>query len=114
MANVLGLSFFYHDSAAVLVRDGRAVAAAAEERFYRRKHTSEFPKRAIEYCLDVGSLRTINDLDAIVFYEKPVMKLHRIIESLTAVWPRGLPAFARQVPSILAAKINALRQVERA
>jgi carbamoyltransferase len=113
MANVLGLSFFYHDSAAALVRDGRVVAAAAEERFCRRKHTSEFPKRAIEYCLEAGSLRTINDLDAIVFYEKPVMKLHRIVESLAAVWPRGLSAFARQVPAFLSAKFNVLRQVEK-
>ena len=113
MANVLGLSFFYHDSAAALVRDGRVVAAAAEERFTRRKHTNEFPKRAIEYCLEAASLRSINDLDAIVFYEKPVMKLQRIVESLTAVWPWGLAAFARQVPSFLSARFNVLRQVEQ-
>jgi carbamoyltransferase len=113
MANVLGLSFFYHDSAAALVRDGRVIAAAAEERFCRRKHTSEFPKQAIEFCLDAGSLCSINELDAIVFYEKPVMKLHRIVESLTAVWPHGLRAFARQVPTFLAAKFNVLREIEK-
>ena len=76
---VLGLSFFFHDSAAALVCDGRIVAAAAEERFSRRKHTNEFPKLAIEYCLDAGHLDSVNDLDAIAFYEKPIVKLNTLL-----------------------------------
>ena len=84
MANVLGLSFFFHDSAAALVRDGQIVAAATEERFCRRKHTNEFPKRSIEYCLEEAELNSINDLDAIVFYEKPIVKLNRVVETLVA------------------------------
>lgn len=113
MANVLGLSFFYHDSAAALVRDGRIVAAGAEERFCRRKHTNEFPKQAIEYCLEAGELRSINDLDAIVFYEKPVLKLQRVVETLVAVWPLGLRAFTRQLPSYLTNKFNIYREIEK-
>jgi len=62
MATLLGLSFYFHDSAAALVRDGRVVAAAAEERFCRRKHTNEFPKQAIEYCLEAGGLDSINEV----------------------------------------------------
>ncbi len=113
MASVLGLSFFYHDSAAALVQSGQIVAAAAEERFCRAKHTNEFPKEAIEYCLEVGGFNSINELDAIVFYEKPVVKLQRIVESLVAVWPRGLPAFSRTLPQYLGAKFNVFRHIER-
>lgn len=113
MANLLGLSFFYHDSAAALLRDGQIVAAAAEERFCRRKHTNEFPKQAIEYCLEAGAVRTINDIDAIVFYEKPVLKLQRIMESLIAVWPRGLPTFARRLPNYLTKRFNVFRMIEK-
>lgn len=113
MANVLGLSFFYHDSAAALVRDGQLVAAAAEERFCRRKHTNEFPKQAIEYCLEAGELSSINELDAVVFYEKPVLKLQRIIETLVAVWPRGLSIFSRRLPTYLTSKFNIYRTIEK-
>jgi len=113
MAKVLGLSFFYHDSAAALVRDGQIVAAAAEERFCRRKHTNEFPKQAIEYCLEAAELASINELDAIVFYEKPVLKLQRIVETLVAVWPKGLPIFARRLPTYLTSKFNVYRVIEK-
>jgi len=106
MATVLGLSFYYHDSAAALVIDGKIIAAAAEERFCRRKHTSEFPKRAIEYCLEASGAKSINDLDAIVFYEKPVKKLVRVIESSLDVWPKSLIAFATQFPKFLKQKVN--------
>ena len=112
MARVLGLSFFFHDSAAALVSGGRIVSAAAEERFSRRKHTNEFPKRAIEYCLEAGGLRTINDLDAIVFYEKPLLKTYRILETLVSVWPRGLVTFSRRLPHYLQAKFDVRRAIE--
>lgn len=114
MANTLGLSFFFHDSAAALVCDGQVVAAALEERFCRRKHTNEFPKRAIEYCLEAGNLKSINELDAIVFYEKPILKLHRIVETLVAVWPLGLVTFTRRLPAFLASKVNVCRTIEKA
>jgi carbamoyltransferase len=114
MANVLGLSFYYHDSAAALVMGGEIVAAAAEERFCRRKHTNEFPRQAIEFCLEAGGCRSINDLDAIVFYEKPVVKLQRVVESLVAVWPKGLGAFTRDLPAYLAGKFNVYRVIEQA
>ncbi len=113
MATVLGLSFFFHDSAAAIVRDGQVLAAAAEERFTRRKHTNEFPKLAIEYCLAAAELASINQLDAIVFYEKPLIKLHRIVETLVAVWPFGLSAFVSRLPVFLGAKFNIQRILER-
>ena len=106
MSNVLGLSFFFHDSAAALISDGRIVAAALEERFSRRKHTNEFPKQAIEYCLEAGGFKTINQLDAIVFYEKPILKLQRIVETSVGVWPRGLTNFVQRLPPFLASKFN--------
>ena len=113
MAKVLGLSFFFHDSSAALVCDGRIVAAVTEERFCRRKHTNEFPKQSIEYCLEAGRLKSINELDAIVFYEKPIMKLHRIIEVLVAVWPRGLLTFVQRLPAFLSSKFNVYRTIEK-
>lgn len=113
MAKVLGLSFFFHDSAAALVCDGRIIAAAAEERFVRRKHTNEFPKRAIDFCLDAGNLASINELDAIVFYEKPLRKMLRIVESMVASWPRSLPGFALKLPEYLKGKLNVLSTIER-
>src|SRR5688500_16293647 len=113
VAKILGLSFFFHDSAAALVCDGRIVAAGAEERFCRRKHTNEFPKQAIEYCLEAGGLRSINELDAIVFYEKPLLKFNRILETLVAVWPRGLSTFTGRLPAYLSSKFNVRRVIEK-
>jgi hypothetical protein len=113
MAKTLGLSFFFHDSAAALVCDGQIVAAAAEERFCRRKHTNEFPKRAIEYCLEAGRLASINELDAIVFYEKPIMKFLWVVEAMVVTWPLGLATFARRLPALLASKFNICRTIEK-
>lgn len=113
MAKVLGLSFFFHDSAAAMVCDGQIVAAAAEERFSRLKHSSEFPKGAIDYCLEAAGLRSINELDAIVFYEKPVIKLFRIVESLITAWPRGLATFTRQLPAYLASRFHVGRVIRK-
>lgn len=106
MSKVLGLSFFYHDSAAALVLDGKVVAAGAEERFSRKKHSNEFPKRAIEYCIEAGGLNSINDLDAIVFYEKPILKLFRIVETMVDYWPKGFSTFIQKLPSFLSSKVN--------
>jgi carbamoyltransferase len=113
MAVTLGLSFFFHDSAAAIVRDGQIIAAVAEERLSRRKHTHEFPKLAIEYCLEAAQLGSIDDVDAIVFYEKPVTKFVRVVEMLVSTWPRSLVAFTRQLPSYLSSKLNIYSVIEK-
>jgi carbamoyltransferase len=86
---VLGVSAYYHDSAAALVIDGRVVAAAQEERFTRRKNDADFPKNAVEYCLGEGKT-TLAEVDAVVFYEKPFLKFERLLETYLAVAARGL------------------------
>jgi carbamoyltransferase len=90
--NILGISCFYHDSAASLVMDGQLVAAAAEERFSRRKHDSGYPDRAIRYCLEEGRI-TKESLDYVVFYEKPLLKFDRILTSCLATFPRSSRLF---------------------
>ena len=86
--NILGLSAFYHDSAACLVQDGRIVGAAQEERFTRKKHDAAFPKNAIEYCLKEGGI-TLAQVDYVAFYEKPFVKFDRILHSYLAYAPSG-------------------------
>jgi carbamoyltransferase len=95
--NILGLSAFYHDSAACLVRDGRIVAAAQEERFTRKKHDPTFPKNAVAYCLREGGLK-VSDLDLVAFYEKPFLKFDRILHSYLAYAPSGLKSFLMAIP----------------
>src|SRR5262249_51639889 len=89
---ILGLSCFYHDAAAALVDDGRLVAAAEEERFSRKKHDFDFPAGAIEYCLEAGGIRA-EELDHVVFYEKPFVEVERILMSSIAVYPSSWRAF---------------------
>ncbi|MEL6713811.1 MAG: carbamoyltransferase [Planctomycetota bacterium] len=89
---VLGLSFYYHDSSAALVKDGVLVAAAAEERFSRKKHDSGFPTLAIEFCLEQGGV-TRNDVDHVVFYEKPFIKLERMLLTAMATFPKSASVF---------------------
>ena len=95
--NILGISCFYHDSAATLVRDGEILAAAQEERFTRRKHDAGFPKHAIEFCLDYGNI-TAKDLDYVAFYDKPLLKFERILEMYIAYAPRGIRSFLMAIP----------------
>jgi len=102
--NVLGISAFYHDSAACLMRDGRVIAAAQEERFTREKHDAGFPVHAIRYCLEAGRL-LVDDLDAIGFYEKPFIKFKRLLFSHVASFPRSWRAFLRAMPSWLHQKL---------
>ncbi|MSR77656.1 MAG: methyltransferase domain-containing protein [Candidatus Omnitrophica bacterium] len=113
MAKLLGLSFFYHDSAAALVVDGKVISAVAEERLSRRKHTNEFPKLAIEYCLDSGKIANVNELDAIVFYEKPVTKLFRVIETFVSSWPLSFIPFVSKLPNFLSTKINIRQLIQK-
>lgn len=109
MARVLGLSFFFHNSAAALVCDGEIVAAAEEERFARQKNTNQLPKLAIEYCLEAADLGSINDLDAIVFYEKPIRKLLRNLDGVIETWPLSLINFSTHLPRFLKKKLNVYR-----
>ena len=97
MTNILGISCFYHDSAACLVQDGEIVAAAQEERFTRKKHDFDFPRRAIDYCLKEGRV-TAKDIDFVAFYEKPLLKFERILETYLAYAPRGFASFLRAMP----------------
>jgi carbamoyltransferase len=94
---ILGLSAFYHDSAAALVRDGEIVAAAQEERFSRVRHDSGFPTKAVEYCLAAAGV-TLKDVDRIVFYDKPFLKFERLLETYLAFAPRGFRSFAKAIP----------------
>ena len=95
--NILGISAFYHDSAACLVRDGQIIAAAQEERFTRKKHDPSFPKHALEYCLREGRIQ-VSDLNYVAFYEKPFLKFDRILHSYLAYAPAGLKSFLMAIP----------------
>lgn len=97
MKKILGISAFYHDSAAAIVIDGKVVAAAQEERFTRDKHTPDFPANAIKYCLEEAGLE-LNDLDAIAFYDKPFLKFERLLETYYAFAPKSLLSFLKSIP----------------
>ncbi len=94
---ILGISAFYHDSAAALVVDGKIVAAAQEERFTRVKHDSSFPVNAVKYCISSEALK-ISDLDAVVFYDKPLLKFERLLETYYGFAPRGVASFVSAMP----------------
>jgi carbamoyltransferase len=101
---ILGISAFYHDSAAALLADGRIVAAAQEERFTRKKQDARFPAHAIAYCLEEGQC-TISDVDYVVFYEKPFLKFERLLETYVGFAPRGYQSFAMAIPLWLREKL---------
>ncbi|NJL07314.1 MAG: carbamoyltransferase [Methylacidiphilales bacterium] len=101
---IVGISAYYHDSAAALVVDGRVVAAAQEERFSRRKHDASFPRQALESCLASSGLR-LSDVDAVVFYEKPFVKFERLLETYLALAPRGFRQFMMAMPLWLREKL---------
>ncbi len=104
MTAILGVSAYYHDSAACLVVDGEIVAAAQEERFSRRRHDAAFPQQAIAYCLAVGGLAP-DAVDYVVFYDKPFLKFDRIFETYLAFAPKGFGSFARSLPVWLKEKL---------
>jgi carbamoyltransferase len=104
MKKILGISAYYHDSAAALIIDGEIIAAAQEERFTRKKHTSEFPVNAVRYCLEYSGC-SIDELDAIVFYDKPLLKFERLLETYYAFAPRGLRQFITAIPVWLKEKL---------
>ena len=109
--HILGLSAFYHDSAACLVRDGEVVAAAQEERFTRRKHEAGFPARAAAYCLAEAGIGA-DQLDLVAFYEKPLLKFDRLLETWLAHAPRGFGPFARALPTWLRRKLDTPRMLD--
>ena len=102
--NILGISCFYHDSAAALVRDGMLIAAAEEERFSRIKHDFGFPSQAIAFCLEQGGLKA-QDLDHVVYYEKPFLKFERILTSCVQTFPRSYEVFRESMIAWLAEKL---------
>lgn len=102
--NLLGISAHYHDSAAALIRDGEIIAAAQEERFTRKKHDAGFPEHAIRYCLKEANL-TIADLDGMVYYDKPLIKFERLLETYLAYAPRGFQSFVMAMPVWLKEKL---------
>src|SRR5690348_490033 len=101
---ILGISAFYHDSAAALVEDGRIIAAAQEERFTRKKHDASFPRNAVNYCLEVASTK-LTELDHIAFYDKPFLKFERLLETYIALAPQGFRSFQMAMPLWLKEKL---------
>jgi carbamoyltransferase len=104
MKKILGISAFYHDSAAAVIVGGKIVAAAQEERFTRDKHTPDFPTNAVKYCLEEAGLE-IDELDAVVFYDKPFLKFERLLETYYAFAPKGLISFLKAIPVWLKEKM---------
>ena len=94
---ILGISAFYHDSAAALIRDGRVIAAAQEERFTRKKHDAGFPANAIAYCLEQAG-GSLDAIDHVVFFEKPFVKFERLLETYLAMAPQGYTSFRTAMP----------------
>ena len=94
---ILGISAFYHDSAATLVVDGEIIVAAHEERFTRKKHDSGFPRHAITYVLEEAGLE-LEDITAVAFYDKPYLKFERLLETYHSFAPRGLKSFLSAIP----------------
>ena len=111
--NILGISAFYHDSAAALVCDGDIVAAAQEERFTRKKHDADFPVNAVNYCLSERGI-TAEELDYVVFYEKPLTKFERLLETYIAYAPRGFRQFLLGMPVWLRQKLHLPREMDKA
>ncbi len=110
MSRVLGISAFYHDSAAAILDDGEVVAAAQEERFTRKRHDAAFPHHALTYCLEEAGL-SLDELDAVVFYDKPFLKFERLLETYYAFAPRGLRSFLSAMPVWIKEKLMLKRLI---
>ncbi|MCC3589492.1 carbamoyltransferase family protein [Microcoleus sp. PH2017_28_MFU_U_A] len=110
--NILGISAYYHDSAAALIRDGEIIAAAQEERFSRKKHDARFPKNAIAYCLKEANIE-LRELDRIVFYDKPLVKFERLLETYLAYAPKGFRSFLTAMPIWLKEKLYLKTMLKR-
>jgi len=110
MTKIIGISAFYHDSAATLIEDGNIIAAAQEERFSRRKHDDRFPKNAIKFLLE-NSNCSLNEIDKIIFYEKPFLKFERLLETYIAFSPKGFKQFSKAIPIWLKEKLFQKKQI---
>ena len=97
MKIILGISAFYHDSAATILVDGKIIAAAQEERFTRKKHDSSYPFHAVQFVLDYTKIK-LSNVDQIVFFEKPFLKFERLLETYVAFAPRGFQSFCKAMP----------------
>ena len=97
MTSILGISAFYHDSAAAIIIDGKIIAAAQEERFTRKKHDANYPFNAIEFVLNFSNLK-LHQVNYIVFYEKPFLKFERLLETYVAFAPKGFKSFCMSIP----------------
>ena len=104
MTSVLGISAFYHDSAAAIIVDGEIIAAAQEERFTRKKHDANYPKNAINFVLNEAALK-LSEVDHVVFYEKPFLKFERLLETYVSFCPRGFKSFSMSMPLWLNEKL---------
>ena len=111
--HVLGISAFFHDSAACLLRDGEIIAAAQEERFTRKKGDASFPSRAIEYCLSAGGI-TMADVQYVGFYDKPLLKFERILDTYLGIAPRGFSSFLAAGPLWIKEKLYQERELREA
>jgi carbamoyltransferase len=110
--NILGLSCYYHDSAAALIKDGKLVAAAHEERFTRIRHDQDFPMEAVNYCLREAGL-SMKDIDYVGFYDKPLVKFDRILQTYFATWPRSFPSFFKAMPIWINEKMWVPQQIRK-
>ena len=110
--NILGISAYYHDSAACLVRDGEILAAAQEERFTRKKHDHEFPRNAVDFCLAHAGIDG-SELDLVAFYDKPLLKFDRLLETYISYAPRGFKLFRMGMPLWLRQKLHIPRELDR-
>ena len=108
--NIIGVSAFYHDSAAALVGDGEIIAAAQEERFSRKKNDSDFPTEAFRWCLEQARAQG-RDVDYVAFYEKPFLKFERLIETYVALVPRGFLSFRTAMPEWVSEKLFQKRSI---
>ncbi|MDC0416077.1 carbamoyltransferase [Candidatus Pelagibacter sp.] len=110
MTKIIGISAFYHDSAATLIEDGNIIAAAQEERFSRKKHDDRFPKNAIKFLLEISKCN-LNEIDKIIFYEKPFLKFERLLETYIAFSPKGFKQFSKAIPIWLKEKLFQKKQI---
>ena len=104
MTSILGISAFYHDSAAAIIKNGKIIAAAQEERFSRKKHDSNYPFYSVEYVLKESKLK-LSEVDYIAFYEKPFLKFERLLETYVAFAPKGFKSFSMSMPLWLREKL---------
>ncbi|HEY3056857.1 MAG TPA: carbamoyltransferase [Thermoanaerobaculia bacterium] len=111
--NILGISAYYHDSAAALVQDGEIVAAAQEERFTRKKGDHRFPSHSLDYVVKAGGLKSVNDADYLVFYDKPLLKFERLLSTYVAYAPSGIRSFIKAMPLWLKEKLHMPREIRK-